>query len=118
MKKLLRQLVSRLLIARIAEKDSAGERPRLTGGAKILFLKRAEVGRHGLFIRRRVAYQDVRFEVAQVKRVAVFLESTTFPAGDANRSGRGDRPVNLAIHVQDLSLDAIFDHGEPSPPSI
>jgi hypothetical protein len=60
-----------------------------------------------------MAEQDVRFQVAQVEGVAVFLESATFPAGDTNRPGRGDRPVNLAIHVQDLSLDAIFNHGEP-----
>ena len=110
MKEFFGESIRGFLVIGIAEKDSASERPGFSCGAEILFLKRTEVGRYGLLIGRGSAQQNIRFQIAQVKCMTVFFESTTFPAGNTNRPGLGHRLVNLSIEFEHLLLNATFDH--------
>src|SRR5215471_15396146 len=62
------------LISGVTKINSAAQGPRLTGGAELLLLERAEVGRHGLLVWRGAREQDFRLQIAQEQYVAILLE--------------------------------------------
>jgi hypothetical protein len=91
------------LIVGIAKEDSASERARLTGGAQVVFLKRTEIRRSRLLIRRGIFQESIRFQVTDKKNMTVFLKSATTAAGDADGTRCGDRLIDFLIKFKHLT---------------
>src|SRR5262245_16427015 len=100
---LLRDLVPRLLVGRIAVVDATTERARLAGGAEVALLEGAELRGDRLLVCRGGMQQHLSLEAAEIEDVAVLLEAATAPAGNADRSGRGDLAIDLRVQFHHQS---------------
>src|SRR5438270_1171288 len=70
---------------------------------QVVLHKGAELLRNRPLVGRRPGEEDIVFQVAHEKDVAVLLEPTAPAAGDADRPGRGYGPVHLLVKLQHLA---------------